>query len=276
MPKSTTARRFYEGLRQGPLAWPEFEGIFDILCGPDSHRLPSWPETPRTFWATWEDANRVEHTAESLKEIEEAYRAEAPAVVTFGFRGHDGKNVYFEYHPELGLARVRVAGPPVDVDAMIKPVEEAFPLQRRVVFISWSGERAKEVAEGLRDILLSKMPRGGEVFLSTWLAPGTPPLEGILDNLLATDAHLAVITADSAKSAWVTWETSASWARGKPVVPVFVGVRPEEVPGPLTLVAQGVPIETIGEAVATVLSAVGGTVEIEELVDELESVQPDG
>lgn len=84
---------------------------------------------------------------------------------------------------------------------------------------------------------------------------------------MATDAHVAVITPEAAKSAWVMWEAAASWARGKPVIPVFVDVAPEEVPGPLRLVAQGVALADVGEAVAALLGAVGGKAD-EPLSDE--------
>jgi TIR domain len=146
---------------------------------------------------------------------------------------------------------------------LISPVVAAFPLQRSVLFISWSGSRSRRVAEALRDLIEPRMPPGGEVFFSpAGITPGKDPLKVMMDqNLLVADAHVVVVTREAAESHWVTWEVASSWARGKTVIPLFVGVEPHEVEGPLKHLVQGARLEDATEltrAIRELVSAVDG------------------
>ncbi len=145
---------------------------------------------------------------------------------------------------------------------MIAPVRTAFPLTRRVVFLSWGGERSKLVADALRSVIEPRLPAGAEIFFSPQIRPGAAPLVEMLDkNLLGADVHVVVLTTESVQSPWVTWETASSWARGKAVIPVFVDISPGDVAGPLTLLAQGVyldDLDAVGSAIGEILSAVDG------------------
>ncbi len=254
MPLPATARRSHEGGVHEPPDWAVPEGIFDALFGPGRRDFAE----PGAGGGNWEDATGVEHRAETLSEIEAAYRSGRAVRLIFGGTRSDGAFLFFAYSLTDGRAFARVEGRPDEVDALIKPVAEAFPLQRRVIFISWSGDRARRVAEALRAILLPRMPPGGEVFLSTRIAPRAQPLSEILDTLSITDVHMAVLTPESSTSHWVTWEAAASWGRGKPVIPLLVDVGAGDVATPLRLVAQGVRLDAVEEAVRRVLADVGG------------------
>ncbi|MDQ6837821.1 MAG: hypothetical protein M3137_05655 [Actinomycetota bacterium] len=60
------------------------------------------------------------------------------------------------------------------------------------------------------------------------------------EGLLAASALLVVLTAESAKSACVIWETATAWAQGQLVIPLFVDIEPAAVPRRLTSKIQGV------------------------------------
>lgn len=170
MPLSVTASRSYRGEAEEAPEWSSIEAIFDALCGPDARSLPKYPNSLDTIDADWTDANGVVHRAETLKEVEEAYRGFKTFSVRFAAHLSDGTQAFFLYWPGTVRAEVRVSGRPDEVEGMVKLVEEAFPGLRS---FSWSGERAKAVAEALRAVLRPRMPRGGEIFLSTRMAPGS-------------------------------------------------------------------------------------------------------
>jgi TIR domain len=265
MAGSATAVRSYQGAAPEPVSWEVLVDIFDAVFGHDVRDLRRWPESYHHVFARWQDASGVDHEAATLSEVQEVYSSYQTARITFsGWRG-DGKPCMFEYWPggEQVRARAAVQAAPDVIEAMIAPVRAAFPLQRVVVFVSWSGPRGKRFGEAIRAVIAPRLPPAGEVFLSTRMRPGSPPLREMLErSLLFTDAHIVVVTPGAAKSPWVTWETAASWARGKIVIPIFVGTRPRDVCGPLTLVAQGVDVddeEQLAQAIHEVLSAVGGT-----------------
>lgn len=90
--------------------------------------------------------------------------------------------------------------------------------------------------------LLQKQLPSTEVFLSsTSIDPGDDPLRRMLeDGLLKASVLIAVLTQEASQRPWVIWETASAWAREQLVIPVFVDVRPQEVPGPLVSKVQGV------------------------------------
>jgi hypothetical protein len=244
--------------------WSVLEKIFIALFGREARSLKTYPETLQSVWARWVDANGVEHTATALSEVAEAYSRQETFGVTFSGRSERREMCSFEYWPGgEPRARVIVQGPPEEVGAMIAPVRAAFPFQRSVLFISWSGSRSRRVAEVLRELIERRMPPGGEVFFSPAGIPaGENPLKVMLDrNLLVADAHIVVVTREAADSYWVSWEVASSWARGKTVIPLFVGVEPNEVERPLKHLVQGARLEDATEltrAIGELVSAVGG------------------
>jgi TIR domain len=260
------ASRSYNGTAPEPVEWSVLDEIFVAIFGREARSLKTYPATLQSVWARWLDADRVEHTATTLSEVAGAYSREETYPVTFSGRSKHGEMCSFEYWPGgEPRARLIVQGPPDEVDPMIAPVRAAFPFQRSVLFISWSRSRGRRVAEALRDLVKPRMPPAGEVFISPDIPPGANPQKVMIDqNLSATDAHIAVVTREAAKSHWVTWEVASSWARQKTVIPLFVGVHPNEIEGPLTLLIQGVELEDatqLTRAIKELVSAVGGNVE---------------
>lgn len=262
------ASRSYRGTAPEPVEWSVLDGIFVAIFGDEARSLKTWPETLQTVQARWVVGDDVEHTATALSEVAEAYSRGEIAFVTFSGQSERGEWCWFGYWPVGGppRAEVTVRGPPNEVDAMIEPVVAAFPLQRSVVFISWSRPRSRRVAEALRDVIQPRMPPGGEVFFSpAGIRPGENPLKVMMDqNLLVAHAHVAVVTREAAGSQWVTWEVAASWARRKTVIPLFVRIEPQEVEGPLKHLVQGARLEDASEltrAIEALVSAVGGRVD---------------
>jgi hypothetical protein len=260
------ASRSYRGTAPEPVEWSVLEEIFVAIFGHEARSLKTYPDTLQSVWARWVDANGDEHTASALSDVAEAYSRRETYLVTFSGRSERREMCSFEYWPGgEPRARVIVQGPPEEVDAMIAPVRTAFPFQRSVLFISWSGPRGRRVAEVLRDLIAPRMPPAGEVFVSPDIPPGENPQKVMIDrNLSAADAHIAVVTRDAAESHWVTWEVASSSARQKTVIPLFVGVHPNEVEGPLTLLVQGAELDDtrqLTRALQELVSAVGGKVD---------------
>jgi hypothetical protein len=197
-----------------------------------------------------------------------AYSLEETYQIRFSGRNEHLQWCSFEYWPG-GEPRVSaiVHGPPEEVEAMIAPVIAAFPLQRTVLFISWSGPQGKHVARVLKKVIAPKLPPAGEVFFSPEMAPGTNPLTEMLDhNLLQANAHIVLVTPPAARSPWVTWETAASWAWGKSVIPIFVGTEATDIGSPLRHLVQGVQLDdargmerAIGEALSAVSAEARGS-----------------
>jgi hypothetical protein len=112
------------------------------------------------------------------------------------------------------------------------------------LFLSWSGSRSNGVASRLAPILEARLP-GVEVFFSPEsIEPGADPSRALYeDSLIPARALVVVLTPESAASAYVIWETAAAWGRRQLVIPVFAGVHPADVPGPLATKVEGVFIE---------------------------------
>jgi len=114
-----------------------------------------------------------------------------------------------------------------------------------ILFLSWGGDVSGRVAAVLQAVLRPRLP-SAEVFLSTTsIDPGDDPLRRMLeDGLLKAQVLVAVLTRESSGRPWVIWETASAWARDQLVIPVFVGIKPGEVPGPLTTKVQGVHLHS--------------------------------
>jgi hypothetical protein len=258
------ASRSHSGTAPDPVEWSVLEEIFIAIFGREARSLQTSLQTLQSVQALWVLANGDEHTATTLSEVAEAYSREETYQVRFSGRSERLEWCSFEYWPggERPRAAAIVRGPPDEVDDMIAPVIAAFPVQRSVLFISWSGPLGKRVAEALRDLIEPKMPPGGEVFFSPEIPAGENPLKVMLDkNLKVADAHVAVVTPDAVESHWVIWEVAASWARRKTLIPLFVRLDPTEVKGPLQRLVDGVKLDNatqLTRAIDQLVSAVGG------------------
>lgn len=137
--------------------------------------------------------------------------------------------------------------------------------RRPIVFLSWSSPEGLAIAEQLKTILEPRLPEEATVFVSSTIKPGGDPLQAILhDHLLQASVLIVIMTNDATLSHWVTWEAAAAWARRSMVIPLFVGIQPKDVPGPLALLCQGGDIADIGflnGAITEVIAHIGrGTV----------------
>jgi TIR domain len=142
---------------------------------------------------------------------------------------------------EDGITYTSLFDPKLAVTIEESGNELGVPEQAPLLFISWGRATSKAVASKLKDMLEVRLP-GVELFFSpTSIEPGADPSRRMFDEgLLAASALLVVLTAESAKSAYVIWETATAWARGQLVIPLFVDIEPTAVPGPLTSKIQGV------------------------------------
>jgi hypothetical protein len=115
--------------------------------------------------------------------------------------------------------------------------------QRPKLFLSWGRPASKRIARALEPILESNLP-GVEVFFSPRsIEPGDDPMVRLFDeSLLRSNALVVVLTEEGAGSPYVIWETAAAWALSALVIPMFVDIEPNQVPGPLATKVQGIQL----------------------------------
>jgi hypothetical protein len=73
MAGSATAARSYSGSAPEPVPWSTLEEIFDSMFGHDVRDLRRWPETMHNIYADWTDSRGVEHDANTLDDVRQAY-----------------------------------------------------------------------------------------------------------------------------------------------------------------------------------------------------------
>ena len=238
-------RRVHSGSSPEPVSWESIEEIFDACFGLDAHALPKYPDTMHFISAGWFDGEGRRFAADALSDLEHAYREARTAVLHFSGHRHEGARCDFEYWPgdPRPRARLAVEGPDEKVASAVAAAAAAFPLpfEGALIFLSWGGDRSRQVAEIVSVLLRRRFPTA-EVFVSsTSIDPGDDPMRRILDDgLLRCQILIAALTADAVGRPWVIWETAAAWAREQLVIPLFVDVSPAEVPGPLTHRVQGI------------------------------------
>jgi hypothetical protein len=121
------------------------------------------------------------------------------------------------------------------------PTEQDAGSDQPKLFLSWGKPTSKQIAHTLRDLLQPRLPDVDIFFSPESIDPGEDPNRALFDEgLLKCDALVVVLTEESAKSLYVTWETASAWAMKKLVIPIFVDVAPGDVPGPLAGRVQGV------------------------------------
>jgi hypothetical protein len=76
------------------------------------------------------------------------------------------------------------------------------------IFISWSGERSRIIAEGLND-WLPKVIQAVKPFYSPEIEKGTKGIEEINKNLEGTSFGIICLTPDNLKSEWIHYESGA-------------------------------------------------------------------
>ncbi len=242
----TTKTGSYLGYREEPLSWDELLEIFDTMFDEEARDLRTWPQAMRNTHVSWTDGEGINHEVESLDELSEAYARGLTAVVRMSdsiTSGYRGAFLYVPGGPQPG-ARVDLHGAPNDVDRRLEVIQRYFPRQEveePLLFLSWSGKRSRKIARCLQGVLQTHLPSVKVFFSETSIDPGDDPDRAMLeDGLLRAVAVIAVLTKEAASRPWVIWETAATWARERVVIPIFVGVKPSEVGGPLTAKFEGV------------------------------------
>jgi hypothetical protein len=148
---------------------------------------------------------------------------------------------------------------------------DVVPLEQPIVFLSWGGTASRAIAAVLHGILQRRLPSCEVFFSPVSIDPGEDPMLEIFErNLLRAQTLIAVLTEEASRSAWVTWEIASAWARKDLVVPLFVDVKPDDIPGPISLKIQGMRLGDrveVDRAVFTVMKQAGFHDE-NELTDE--------
>jgi hypothetical protein len=216
-------------------------GLRDRAFALLTHEFPS----PFGGYTRSESGWRIDVDPRFVRRFKDVHSVEDFVASQDAIRAETVRETVFKY-PDLVLS---ARGEPVDFfsDGSFtdeSPPEGEVPAEAQdkpVLFLSWGRTSSKAVAAELKPILESRLP-GVEVFFSaTSIEPGSDPSRRMFDEgLLASEALVVVLTEASAVSAYVIWETATAWAREQLVIPVFVGIEPDSVPGPLTSKIQGV------------------------------------
>jgi hypothetical protein len=101
------------------------------------------------------------------------------------------------------------------------------------IFISWSGERSKAVAIGLRSFLLAVNAQWKPWTSQTDITAGKRWRDELADSIDSATSAVVCISAATLGSAWVQFETGALSIACSRVCPYLIGVPPSDVQGPL-------------------------------------------
>jgi hypothetical protein len=139
----------------------------------------------------------------------------------------------WESAPELGLRRVALR--PQNGHLQRTKCRVLFGATMKV-FLSWSGDRSKAVAAGLR-VWLSNVIQALDPFLSSHdIAKGEVWLLRILQELDESSFGIICVTEDNIRSEWLNFEAGAlakHLGRGR-VCPFLLDVKPQDLRGPLS------------------------------------------
>jgi TIR domain len=236
-----TFTRDYRGLAPDDVAWAALVGLFDSFWGEDARSLPSYPLVLDGVSARWKDADGVDHRAEHLDELGEAYKRHETTSLTFSGQLEGTSQVSFRFHPAAREAFVNASAQDLkSAEHVVAAVRAIFPISRRYVFVSYATADLR-LAEFVAGLLERRLGSEVKVFVAHRdIGPGRDPRRTMLEeNLLQATALVALCSFESKLSGWVWWETSSVWTRNRLVVPLFVDVGPTEFGGPLPLVLQG-------------------------------------
>lgn len=237
----TTVTRVYRGKAIEPIAWEALLRIFDGLWGEEARTLPKFPKVFGGVYAIWNDAEGVRHEVESLNELIESYQKELTASIFLEGSINLGPNSNFKYWPARAEASLRVeASDATTADKLINVVKNEFPLIIRYVFISYETSEI-DLAIFIKDVIKRRLDPGISVFVAKRdIPPGSNPQKVMLEEqLLNAEALVALCSKKSKESPWLWWESSAVWAKGGLVIPLFIDISPNDFNGPITLVCQG-------------------------------------
>lgn len=270
----TTVTRVYRGRAIEPIGWEALLRIFDSLWGEEARSLPKFPKVFGGVIAIWVDAANVKHEVESINELIDSYQKELTAFIFLGGSINHGPDCNLEYWPAKAQASFKVeASDAATADKLVEAVKHEFPMEvEKIIFISYDNSQYK-LATFIAGVIQRQLPPGILVFVAKRdILPGSNPLKVMLEEqLLRADALVALCSKQSKLSPWLWWESSAVWARGGLVIPLFIDISPNEFNGPITLVCQGrsfFEVDDINSIIAALVAKVSPDKQVNGLNDE--------
>lgn len=262
----------YAGYRETPLDWSQLATRVEAIFGPDVLELKRFPEIVGGTFATWHAEDGAWHTVTEIESLRDAYAAGLARVVQLHRDYGDLQTASLTYSVGDSFAMFKMTVRTSKAEGMLAAMKETFPLQPHITFVSWSGNQGLSVGKVMVELLRSRLPPRSEVFISSEIELGSDPYGVLLDRyLLPCDALVSVWTSEAlSKPAWINWETATAWAKGRLVIPLFVGVNPEDVPGPVSFRRQGAKLDnrTDVDRLVSRLVVAAGEPEPEPLAEE--------
>ncbi len=278
----TILTRSYSGRAEKPVDWDAILQVFDAIWGAEARSLAVYPEVIGGVRAIWQDAAGVEHEAESLDEVGQAYQQYETALISFSGSLGNGPRCLFKYWPAKAEALISVRTEDHKLaEQIVSVIRKRFPLVAKYVFISYDTSEY-DLATFMANVLEKRLAPGVSVFVAKRdIAPGANPLKVMLEEqLLHAEALVALCSKKSKTSPWLWWEASAVWARSHLVVPLFINISPSDFGGPIFLVCQGRSFfdsADINSALKTIIDTVCPGTQCEELtsheIDELNKLK---
>jgi TIR domain-containing protein len=82
-------------------------------------------------------------------------------------------------------------------------------LDTKRIFVSWSGERSRSAALGLKSLLLDVLGESLDVFISAHMEPGVVWVQELGRELEGSDFGILCLTQDNIQSSWLLFEAGA-------------------------------------------------------------------
>ncbi len=130
---------------------------------------------------------------------------------------------------------------PAEIYSEVMTIEAAKtkPLGTDVVFISYETSEI-DLAFFIDALLKARSEQIKPFIAKRDIAAGSEPFQVMLrDHLLKARSIISICTAQSKNSRWIWWESSAVWASGGKVFPIYAKITPEEFGEPLKTLFQG-------------------------------------
>lgn len=112
------------------------------------------------------------------------------------------------------------------------------------IFLGWSGERSKSIAEKVRVLLETLIPTSTVFYSPSDIEKGTRWERAVARELQESQVGIWCLTRRSLKSHWIPFEAGAisKASESARVVPLLFGISPAELPSPLSSF-QGTPFD---------------------------------
>jgi TIR domain. len=242
----------YMGRAEQPVEWAALLRIFDTVCGPEARSLPKYPKIIGAVHASWQDASGVEHEADFLDEVGQAYQQYETFFISF--RGYKSDSEwYFEYWPATATAWIRVRmGDRRIAEQYIAVIRTEFPLIATTatydVFISYASGDSALAMELKSDF----EHHGWKCFMAEKDIPVAADWQDTIRTALRRSQRILILlTPRSLDKPWVLLETGAAWVLEKELIPVLVQVDPSRLVEPIRRYQARV-IETTAQRMALV------------------------